>query len=89
MSNNSLYIGIVFLIAYLFLTISTQIKISKSNYFNKSQKTANSILIWLIPFIWALLIKSFLKPNDTGTMTKDKRKINKNKYYESENGFIE
>lgn len=87
MDNSSIYIGIIFGIAYLFFSIKTQVAIVKSSYLSKNQKTLNSILIWALPFIWAFLIKSFIKQDNSGVMTKNKRKTNKSHFYESKKGF--
>ena len=61
------------LLTYFYVTIKAQRKINSTIMLTKKQKTINSILIWLIPFIWYFLIKHLIKP-DNNIMTKAKRK---------------
>lgn len=42
---------------------------------NRFQKRVNSILTWLIPFIWAYVVKSVIKRSKPKVMTKKDRKI--------------
>lgn len=74
----NIYVKIVI---YIIPTIKYSKKILESNKLNSSQKIINSIMIWLIPYLWYWLIKGLLQP--TETMTKNKLKIDKSNYYES------
>jgi hypothetical protein len=48
-------------IAYLILTIRYFISLQKEIIFSKRMKLVHSILIWLIPFVWILLLKGLAK----------------------------
>lgn len=80
----------IFFIAHLIYTYRVQLKINSNILLSKKQKVLNSILIWLIPFIWYNIIKGLLTV-DYGVMTKSKRdKLIKKKsggFYESGKGI--
>lgn len=59
----------VFYVAY---TINAQIRIIRSAGLAKNKKIINSILIWLIPFIWFFLFKDLIL-SDNRTITKNER----------------
>jgi hypothetical protein len=61
------------LLLYFYITIKAQRKINSTNLLTKKQKNINSIMIWLLPFIWYYLIKHIIKSDDS-IMTKAKRK---------------
>lgn len=72
---------VVILIAvYLIYSIQISKKIEESEYLNQKQKRVNTILLWLIPFIWGYIIKNIIKPSKQEVMTKKKRKIGNGKY---------
>lgn len=79
-------LGIVVLF-YLYFTIRVQIKIIKTTYLEKNQKIINSVFVWLVPFIWGVMINSLLKNDYSGTITKEKRKIEESHFRESKIGF--
>ena len=64
---------LIIICAYLWFTSKTQIRINKNLVLTKNQKIINSILIWIIPFIWMNLIKELLN-DQMEPMTRDKRK---------------
>lgn len=71
---------VVILIAvYLIYSIYLSKIIDESEYLNHKQKRVNTVLLWLIPFIWGYLIKNIIKPSKPEIMTKSKRKISKGK----------
>jgi len=63
----------IFLI-YFYVSINSQRKIKSTILLTKKQKLINSILVWLIPFIWFFLIKHLIKSDDS-IMTRGKRKV--------------
>ena len=74
-------ISILIFFVYIYFTYKFQIVILKTNMLNSNQKKINSILIWLIPFLWFWLIKGFIKPSKT--ITKKDRDKKKGSFYES------
>ena len=71
---------VVILIAvYLIYSIQISKKIEESEYLNQKQKRVNTVLLWLIPFIWGFIINNIIKPSKPEIMTKNKRKISKGK----------
>ena len=80
----------ILFIAHLIYTYRIQQKINSNILLSKKQKKMNSILIWLIPFIWYNIIKDLITV-DYGVMTKSKRdKLIKKKsggFYESGKGI--
>jgi hypothetical protein len=57
-----LIILIAFAMFYLTYTLIYSFVFIKNKYFSGRKKIIHFILIWAIPFLWILLIKSFLKP---------------------------
>jgi hypothetical protein len=57
------YILFALLLIYLVFTFLFAIKFrKKAMIYSPKQKRLHSILIWLIPFIWIILLKSLSKP---------------------------
>ena len=54
----------IILIVILFNIYAT-IRVWSKNEFDKFQKTAQSIIVWLVPIIGALLILTFIKDDET------------------------
>ena len=52
----------VFILFYLIYTIRYTIVFSKNNFFTGRRKIFHLIMIWLIPFLWTLLLKTVIKP---------------------------
>jgi len=81
---------IILFCTHILYTLRVQKKINSTILLNKRQKKLNSIMIWLIPFIWYQLIKGFIHPNPE-IMTKKRRNklIEKNggEFYESGKGI--
>ena len=51
----------VFVIAYLIFTIRNFQELKKNTIFTHRVKVFHLIMIWLIPFVWALLLKALSK----------------------------
>lgn len=48
---------------YIAWTLKFAIEFNRTeNYFDKKQKRIHNILIWMIPFIWIVIIKTVTKP---------------------------
>ena len=48
---------------YITHTLRFSISFSKDKiYFNKKQKLFHHIMVWIVPFIWIILIKTLMKP---------------------------
>jgi hypothetical protein len=57
------YIFIALALIYFVYTFLFAIKFRKAvTIYSPKQKQLHSILIWLIPFIWVILLKSLTKP---------------------------
>jgi len=76
-SDTNLVLGF-FIILHIVLAIWAQISILKSNSLDNRQKWMNSILTWLIPFLWGMLVRKVIKRTDQDTMIKTKRKLIQN-----------
>ncbi|GHN01647.1 hypothetical protein WSM22_31360 [Cytophagales bacterium WSM2-2] len=58
--KNYLLFGLIAI--YVLWTLKFVITFNKTDiYFNKGQKIIHNILIWLIPFIWIIIIKTITK----------------------------
>jgi len=51
------------LLVYVAYTIRYSFVLNKSIFLTRRQKIINLTLIWLIPFIWVLFLRTFFKPN--------------------------
>jgi hypothetical protein len=67
----------IILIVYFCISIYYTVFVIKSNFDNRRKKL-NVILIWIIPLLWGLLLKSILKP-----LSSKEKKSDKSNYYES------
>lgn len=66
------FLAIVFL-PYLFISVKYQIRIIETVIWSRKQKIWNSLLLWLVPYIWAILIKEALEPIG-GSVKSDRKK---------------
>lgn len=74
-----LTVGVLF---YLIYTLNFALKFSKMDTcFSDRQKLTHEILIWLIPFIWIVIVKTIIKP--TPGSHDYKRKDEDGGFYES------
>ncbi len=53
--------AIIVLVIYLIYTIRYANIFSKNTIFEGKRKRLHSILIWVIPFVWIMLLKAILK----------------------------
>ncbi len=59
-----IYFIIIISLTYIIYTLNFTLKFNKTNiYFTKNQKTLQIILMWLIPFLWIVVIKTIVKPS--------------------------
>lgn len=81
---------LVFIVLYIKYTIKAQEIVSNALVLSKKQKLINTILIWLIPFVWFYLIKDFIIIDQRIITKKRREKLNKEEkrhFYESEKGI--
>lgn len=52
----------VICIVYIIYSIRYSIQFCRSNYFTGGLKGFHMLMIWLIPFIWIILLKTLFKP---------------------------
>lgn len=52
------YILIIIIIFYLTISIRTTLNVKKNIIFSNKRKRINYILVWLLPFVWAILYYS-------------------------------
>lgn len=70
------------LAVYLVWTLAFAIKFNKTDiYFGNRRKLMHNILIWIIPFLWIIIIKTITKP--TPGSYNFKKKGEDNSFYES------
>lgn len=75
------YLLITLLIFYAVWTWRFITKFNKSDtYFDKERKLIHTVLIWLVPFIWIMIIKAIIKPTLGGNFTKK----DEDTFYQSE-----
>jgi hypothetical protein len=53
--------SLLFFLIYLFFSLILQVLILKNNDFSKSQKKVHSIMLWLIPFVWGILLLTSMR----------------------------
>lgn len=75
------------LIIYFIWTLRYAIKFNRTDsFFNKRQKLIHNVLIWVVPFLWVMILKTIIKPTP-GTASYKKTK-GKGDFYESGIGFL-
>ncbi len=75
MTINTTYILITAIsLAHIFICWRTQLLINGS-FLTSFQKRLNSVLIWVLPFLWAFIVRSVVKRSEIKVMTKKDRKI--------------
>ncbi|MDW3193934.1 MAG: hypothetical protein R8G66_16290 [Cytophagales bacterium] len=65
------------LLLHVYDAYTTQLELDKTSSLGDQKKQWNTILIWIIPFIWPLLVRSMIKKKRLTVMTKGKRKPNR------------
>ena len=58
------WIGVLIVVAVLGLQARTTLRVWRSKLFDRSQKVAQSQLIWLLPLIGAVIVLSVLQDED-------------------------
>jgi hypothetical protein len=53
---------ITLLVVYLYYTVHSFLYIQKSQIFSRRIKIIHLIAIWIVPFIWAYLLKASMQP---------------------------
>jgi hypothetical protein len=66
----------LFTVYIIYSLIYSQEFFRTNRYYSKRQKNVHLILIWLIPFIWVLLLKSLNKPTPGSHYFSEKRREN-------------
>ena len=75
------------LAVYFIWTLKFAIQFNKTDrFFNKRQKLIHTILIWLIPFFWIMILKTISEP--TPGTANNKKKTDKGNFHESGIGFL-
>lgn len=75
--NNKELLTLALIVIYLSISCYYTIIVVKLPL-TKRKKRLNILLVWIVPVIWGLLIKSMFKP-----MTEKDRKNDKSSFYES------
>ena len=61
------------IIFYIAFTLRFQLLFNKTQtYFSKSQMILQNILIWLIPFVWIIILKTLIAPTPGSHQAKRK-----------------
>lgn len=58
------WIGLLIIVAILAFQARTTLRVWRSKLFDRSQKVAQSQLIWLLPLIGAVIVMSVLQDED-------------------------
>lgn len=75
------------LTVYFIWTLRFAIKFNKAeSFFNKRQKMIHHILIWIVPILWVMILKTILQ-STPGTASSKKTR-DKGNFYESGIGFL-
>lgn len=80
---------ILVIIAYLYYTIRAQRRIVKSRILPNKTKIVNSILIWIIPFVWFYMMEGFIEHENiivTKAVRDKRKKENESPFYDG--GFF-
>jgi len=79
-----LVLFILIFTCYIFCSIYFTRKIFKYPYFNQKQKKVHTLLLWLLPIVWAFVLKAILKDPLPGSANfSEERKKGGSSYYES------
>ncbi len=61
-------------LVHLVISWRTQ-RLINSSWLTKAQKQVNSVLLWLLPFLWAFVVTKMIKPPKNPVTIKKDRKI--------------
>ncbi len=90
MNDNPVLTTIVVLF-YILFSLYAQRRIYASVVLTRKRKRVNTILSWLIPFLWFLIIKDIIDYQSYTVTKKHRDRLHRQKYptyYESKKGFI-
>lgn len=78
------------LVVYISLNTYVTIKINKANYLKEERRRLHKKLIWIVPFLGPLAIRSFWSEGkvEIKAVTKKDRKIDKGSFHESNKGIF-
>ena len=62
---------------YLFFTLKFQKEILRNLILSRRQKIINSIMIWLLPFLWFLFIKALIRVDNKVMIKKERDRLQK------------
>ena len=65
---------LIAILAYLVISWRTQ-RLINNSWLNPRQKRINSVLVWLLPFLWAFVVAKMIKPSKHPVTIKKHRKI--------------
>ncbi len=82
------YLEVCLGLAVISYVLHVQIKLIKSAVLNKGQKVYNSILLWLIPGLWAFIVNIIIKRPKKDIVIKSNRKLPDQGFYESGTGVL-
>ena len=72
---------------YAFVSVKYSVAVIKTPVLSTGRKVINVILIWLLPFFWAMLIRQVLVLKNSGSYEIDiKNDVSSNNFYESGKG---
>jgi hypothetical protein len=71
---------IILILIYLAFTIVIQIMILRSVNFSPSHKKIHSILLWLIPIVWGILLITSQRVSSTDLKKPSKRDLHDSEY---------
>ena len=80
------FVFLFLVLIYFGINIYVNSKISKAYYLQEERRKIHKLLIWIIPFLGALMIRSHWKKrdkNDIKVVTKTSRKNKSGGFYES------
>ena len=65
---------LIAILAHLVISWRTQ-RLVNNSWLNPQQKRINSLLVWLLPFLWAFVVAKMIKPPKNPVTIKKHRKI--------------
>ena len=77
-------------IVYILFNVWVTKMIERARYYKEERKALHRRVIWIVPFLGPLLLRSFWKDrrkNKLEIITKEKRKIQQGGFYESHKGY--
>ena len=78
----SIWLNVLILIYLIYSVIFTK-KLYESNILDNDQKRMNTIMLWLIPFVWGLIVRSILKTNHSTNLNVSNKKYNSHSNFDN------